>query len=163
MRRTSGERSGRGVQRGIERRVRHQREEKEDREDKDQESDQLIEPAVGCRSEWMSNDSSWRSVVSAKRAACEDPSRNHRASRHESPAQQVRSTRYCRERRPMRIRQPTVAGSASWSADTPEQENYRRSEKCPTENRAFTGCRVWLLVRRQSVISHQPSASRGCL
>ena len=44
-------RSGRGVQRRVERRVRNQCEDKEDREDEHQEADQLIEPPVGRRSE----------------------------------------------------------------------------------------------------------------
>ncbi len=50
----AGERSGRGVERGIEGRVRQQREDKEDREDENQEADELIEPPVGRRSKWAS-------------------------------------------------------------------------------------------------------------
>ena len=56
VRRASGGRIGRGVQRRIERRVRNQGEDKEDREDEDQEADQLIEPPVGRRSKCARDD-----------------------------------------------------------------------------------------------------------
>ena len=55
VRRAPGGRIRRGVQRGIERRIRNQCEDKEDREDEHQEADQLIEPPVGRRSKCARN------------------------------------------------------------------------------------------------------------
>ena len=108
----AGSRRGRGVERGIERRVGNQREDKEDREDEQQEADQLVEPAVRCWREWAREIHSdvrprWRTLAG----------HTEFSRRKQTETSDTRSMTRA-------VPQDGRCGVTSKSADTPETNDY---------------------------------------